>query len=609
MGNERHLLTQIEDKTSKLIDILPQVDDKTSFINLYLYRNSHMKHELEENTNVLVPYYDILNVHSQVVLYRFIERYPNAYCSFDGDAKDDKITTGGGDKSGDEMEIENKDDRNDGCMVESIALNNENVSECGKTALRNMSEDGSNGNTPIPCKIGRESYRNEHEMNINRCKAAECCTNGCCTDDDGETVVCDCFAQHETEIHEKMEQIGERIHHKKKHLRTNDNIMMEEDEIEFNDETMDRIEALGLNIHEMKQKLKTRVVNGTLPSKCKRPSDCDKEEGFVGVPSGYTNFEKGLINEYILKSSNYHPKYLQRIKDKSLIFDTLFDQFIVHSVKNNEYAKYLLDKMIILMCEYKIEINEGYLRTLSTVMRDCNELTFVLGAFISGREEMFNGLIMERKYRDMFVKMVERHGKTERDDTHSINGESGTVDGSNVRGTAKTDTTPGTGDEPSFTNPIGKTVFPCKTHNFTILNLPQTLQQTLQQVQSNALPINVLLFYLNSASSCTIQNYKEQLFSLLLNNTFHPLMLKLLMERAREYRTVIEHFFSFQSYGTQRVIILECLMMLVEDGWELSGEMVRMFFGVMDGAAIKFNEVLKSRVVAFYEKIRNLGML
>lgn len=606
MGNERHLLTQIEDKTSKLIDILPQVDDKTSFINLYLYRNSHMKHELKKNTNVLVPYYDILNVHSQVVLYRFIERYPNAYCSLDGD---DKSTTGGGDKNGDEMETVNKDGRNDGFMVESIALNNENMSECRKTALRNTSEDGSNGNTSIPGRIERKSCGNEHEMHINRCEAAECCTNRCSTDDNGKTVVCDCFAQHETESHEKTEQIGERTHHKKKQLRTNDNIVVEEDRIEFNDETMDRIEALGLNIHEMKQKLKIRVVDSTLPSKCKEPSDCDKEEGFIGVPSGYTNFEKGLINEYILKSSNYHPKYLQRIKDKLLIFDTLFDQFIVHSVKNNEYAKYLLDKMIILMCEYRIEINEGYLRTLSTVMRDYNELTFVLGAFMSGKEEMFNGLIMERKYRDMFVKMMERQGKTEHGGMHSRNGESGTVDSSNVRSTAKTDTTPGTGDEPSFANPVGKTVFLSKTHNFTILNLPQTLQQTLQQVQSNALPINVLLFHLNSAPSRTIKNYKGQLFSLLLNNTFHPLMLKLLMERSCEYRTVIEHFFSFQSYGTQRVIILECLMMLIEDGWELGGEMVRMFFGAMDGTAIKFNEVLESRVVAFYEKIRNLGML
>ncbi|ELQ75090.1 hypothetical protein THOM_1973 [Trachipleistophora hominis] len=572
MENERHFLVEVENKTSKLIDILPKVDDKISFINLYLYRNSHMKYDLEENKNVLTPYYDMLNVHSQVILYKFIERYPNGQCS-DGYRSRDKVIEGERDE---QAQTVKKNEENHKYRIENETRYEKNVFEHEKGIVEDVQECGAS-DTRILEKLG-ENSKNDHNINTNRAEVITCCTSSWDKNNDGM----------EKEAHNNTFDGVVSTKNCKLENETNeyvDTLSYLRDGSESNDEEMNKTEFPGLNIREMKKKLKNCVVNSVSSPECADVNKSTVNDDCAGVSSGYANFEEGLIKEYVLKSQNFHQKYILQIKNKTLIFKILFDHFIVYYRTNNEYAKYLLDKMIILISEYEIGMEESNLRALSVVMKDNNELTFVLGAFMSGREDLFNGLIMEKKYKNLFMKMKNRRDTTKRASTLNTITVADTVD------------------------PVSEVALPSKTHNFEILNIPTTLQQTLQEVQKGALPINFLLFHLNSANTRTIRNYMEQLFSVLLNNIFHPTVLKLLMMRTREYKTVIAHFFSFQSYGTQRVIILECLMMLVDDGWELSAEMIRMFFMTMDSTTLKFNEILEERIVAFYEKMKIMKMI
>ncbi|KRH93140.1 hypothetical protein M153_1426000996 [Pseudoloma neurophilia] len=233
-------------------------------------------------------------------------------------------------------------------------------------------------------------------------------------------------------------------------------------------------------------------------------------------------FNNLLIEKYVTSGKPEDDYVMTLIKDKQMIFDMLLDTYCKEKNTNQQY--FIIEKIIFLFLEFgkSIKIRNDHLINLTNVMN--LQLSFVLAAFFAQNEKILDGTPFAEIFLQRLVVYKQR-----------------------MSGKCQNHIEQKTGLE---------------VENEPFIDLPNTLQEAIEEVDECRLSPDIFTFYIFTAPVSILKIYKNSLFRYFLLGS-SPIFFTVFIERTEEVDSVLEYFFT-KCCESERKQIIQSFKLLQE---------------------------------------------
>lgn len=240
------------------------------------------------------------------------------------------------------------------------------------------------------------------------------------------------------------------------------------------------------------------------------------------------DFENQIIEKYVVKGSPSDDYLILFIKNKQKIFDALLTYYSNCNDEKTEY--FIVEKMIFLFLEHgkEFEIRKEHLLLLTRVMK--LRFSFVLAGFFSRNAKILIGtpyaeLFLPRL--DLYIKRMSKSRVIESENEYNK----------------------------------------YETINEIPFQLPNTLHEVLEYLETEKIEPDYLIFYIFTAPPDILEKYREQLFNNFIKAT-SPIFATVYCERVSDYHYFLEVFFTKCS-ETEKFQLIKSLYLLKDIDWKL----------------------------------------